>query len=426
MKKFVNKLDNKIIYEIFPRNYSKSGTFNEIYYDLERIKKLGTDIIWFMPFYPIGEKNRKGTYGSPYSIKKYDIISNEFGNIDQFKKIIRKANDLDLKVMIDIVFNHTSNDSFLSKNHKEWFRLNKKGDFERKEQDWFDIIDLDFEKKDLWDYLIGILKYWRDIGVSGFRCDVASMIPIDFWEKARNEVDPQGEMIWLAESLEPKYIIALRRKGYNILSDSELYKVFDLTYDYDGYQHIDEYFKGEKEIECLIDYIKIQQAIYPCNAMKMRFLENHDKPRIASIIFSKEKLKNWTTFYMLLPGVPLIYAGQEIKTEVYPDLFEKSSINWDNGDYEFLNFIKRIIMISKEIKTEANTFKINQIKNGIIEIIWESNSIKYYIYINLEEKYGDINLSKSYSGFDMIKGENIKIQENLKIGKEPIIIKSIK
>ncbi len=199
-----------------------------------------------------------------------------------------------------------------------------------------------------------------------------------------------------------------------------------MTYDYDGYQYIDEYFRGEKEIECLIDYIEIQQAIYPQKSLKMRFLENHDKPRIASIISSKEKLKNWTTFYMLLPGVPLIYAGQEIKTGLYPDLFEKSSINWDSGDYEFLNFIKRIIKISKEIKSEAKTFKIKQIKNGFVKMVWESKDVIYYIFLNLEEKYGDINLSKSYNGFDMINNENIKIQENLKIGKEPIIIKSIK
>jgi glycosidase len=421
-----NELKNKVIYEIFLRNYSKSGTFNDVYCDLERIKKLGVDIIWFMPFYPIGKKNRKGNYGSPYSISKYDEISYEYGGIDQFKKIIKKSKELGMQVMIDIVFNHTSNDSYISKNHKDWFILNDDGDFFRKEPDWFDIADLNFKNSELWDYLINILKFWKDIGVEGFRCDVASLIPLNFWEKARSQVDPEKKLIWLAESMEPEYLRALRKEGYDVVSDTELYRVFDYTYDYDGYEKIHKYFKGEIELSGIVEYIKTQQTIYPRESLKMRFLENHDKPRIASLISSKQRLKNWTTFYMTLPGSSLIYAGQEIKDDKYPDLFEKTSINWDDGDYEFLNFIKKIIVISKEIKAESKYFEINEVKKGIVEIKWTGEKYDYLIILNLEEKYGDIFLNSFYEGYDMIGKEKVQLNKKYKLKKEPLIIKAIK
>lgn len=425
MSEKYDQLKNKIIYEIFPRNYSKSGTFNDIYYDLERIKKLGVDIIWFMPFYPIGEKNRKGKFGSPYSIMKYDEISSEYGNIDQFKKIIKKAKDLDMKIMIDIVFNHTSNDSYLIKNHKNWFNLDTNGEIVRKESDWFDISDLNFKNEDLWNYLINILKFWKETGVEGFRCDVASLIPMSFWKKAKKEVDSQDIMIWLAESMEPEYINNLRKQGFDVVSDTELYEVFDYTYDYDGYEKMDKYFKGEEDIKNIVDYIKIQQVLYPRKYLKMRFLENHDKPRIASLISSKERLKNWLVFYMLLPGSSLIYAGQEIKNSKYPDLFEKTYINWDEGDYEFLNFIKKIIKISKEIKSDSDFFEIEEIKKGVVLFKWTGEKIKYYIIMNLEEKYGYISLKNFNSGYDMISKEKIELDNKFELKKDPLIIKSI-
>jgi glycosidase len=421
-----NQLKNKIIYEIFPRNYSKSGTFNDIYYDLERIKKLGVDVIWFMPFYPIGEKNRRGKYGSPYSIMKYDEISSEYGNIDQFKKIIKKANDLDMKIMIDIVFNHTSNDSYLIKNHKNWFNLDSNGEIVRKEPDWFDISDLNFKNEDLWKYLINILKFWKEIGVEGFRCDVASLIPMEFWEKAKMELDSEDRMIWLAESMEPEYILKLRKQGFDVISDTELYKVFDYTYDYDGYEKIDKYFRGEENFKNVVDYIKIQQAIYPRKYLKMRFLENHDKPRIASLISSKERLKNWSVFYMLLPGSALIYAGQEIKSSKKPDLFEKTHIDWNEGDYEFLNFIKKIIKISKKIKSECTFFKLEEIKKGVVLFTWKGENTNYYIIINLEEKYGYISLENINAEYDLINEEKIELKNTFKLRKDPLIIKSVR
>lgn len=422
MKDKYNLLKNKIIYEIFPRNYSKSGTFNDIYNDLDRIKKLGVDIIWFMPFYPIGNINRKGKYGSPYSIKKYKEISKEFGNFDQFQKIIEKSKDLDMKIIIDIVFNHTSLDSEIS-NNKNWFIMNEKGEYKRKEPDWTDIIDLDIKNEELQKYLIDVLLFWKEIGVDGYRCDVASLISIDFWKKAKREVDSDNDLIWLAESLEPNYILNLRNKGYNVLSDNELLEVFDITYDYDGYQYLNEYFHGEKDLTDIIDFLKFQQSIYPQKSIKMRFLENHDKPRIANIISSKNRLKNWTLFYMMLPGIPLIYAGQEIKTNIYPSLFEKSSINWNDGDYEFLNFIKKIIIISKNIKEKGNFLKIKELKKGVVLLEWENKKFKYIFILNLEDKFGEINLDYSYSGEDLINNKNVIIEKTLSITKEPIAIK---
>jgi glycosidase len=205
-----------------------------------------------------------------------------------------------------------------------------------------------------------------------------------------------------------------------------LYKVFDYTYDYDGYEKIDKYFRGEENFKNVVDYIKIQQAIYPRKYLKMRFLENHDKPRIASLISSKERLKNWSVFYMLLPGSALIYAGQEIKSSKKPDLFEKTHIDWNEGDYEFLNFIKKIIKISKKIKSECTFFKLEEIKKGVVLFTWKGENTNYYIIINLEEKYGYISLENINAEYDLINEEKIELKNTFKLRKDPLIIKSVR
>ena len=180
-----NWVRNAVVYEVFPRNHHVGGTFADIYRDLERIRSLHTDILWLMPIHPVGTVGRKGTMGSPYAIKDYRAINPELGDARTFRMLIDNAHSLGMKVMIDVVYNHTSRDSVLLREHPEWFLQDSKGNFLTKVPEWSDVYDLDYFQPDLWNYQIETLERWVDFGVDGFRCDVAPLVPLGFWSAAR-------------------------------------------------------------------------------------------------------------------------------------------------------------------------------------------------------------------------------------------------
>jgi len=416
------QLKNAVIYQIFPRNFSIEGTFSGVTEQLPYLNNLGVDIVWFTPIHPIGKKNRKGTYGSPYSIQDYYKIDPELGSKSDFRALIDKAHNLGIKIMIDIVFNHTSRDSLLLKEHPEWFYKNKEGLIDTKVSDWSDVYDLDFSRIELWEYLISVLEFWVDFGVDGFRCDVAPVLPMEFWIEARKRLNKKKEIIWLAESIEPFFIQHLRRQGFYAASDSELYSAFDLTYDYDSFELLKQVFAGRLPLSAYLSYISIQPSLFPDHAVKMRFLENHDNYRAADIIQGTERLYNWSLFYMLLPGSTLIYMGQEYRIVKYPDLFEKDTVPWENGKKDFNRFFIKALKTVREIKPEINKMNIKEIASGIIEISWKKGSNTYTAFCNLENRYGTAPLNKPVKGKDLLTNKDVTYSNKIPIPKHPLII----
>ncbi len=335
---------NQVMYSVFVRNYSQEGTFEALRQDLDRIKALGVDILWLMPIHPIGEKARKGTVGSPYAISDYRKINPEFGTVEDLKDLVQTAHEKGMKVIIDVVYNHTSPDSWLAANHPEWFYHKPDGSFGNRIGDWTDIIDLDYSHKDLWDYQIDTLKMWAQI-VDGFRCDVAPLIPLEFWLKAREAVEQvRPGCIWLAESVEPEFVTFNRERGMTALSDSECYQAFDICYDYDIFNIYRDYLRGTETLEAYAQAANRQQSIYPDNYVKLRFLENHDRPRARQNIRNEQHLRNWMAFQYFQKGMALLFNGQEVGADHLPGLFEKDPICWETGiDYgDLLRLLYRI------------------------------------------------------------------------------------
>ncbi len=381
-------LKHAVIYEIYVPGHSDSGNFEGVTEDLERIKDLGADIIWLMPIHPIGEEGRKGSLGSPYAIKDYRGINPLLGDEASLKKLIEKTHDLEMKIIIDVVYNHTAKDSTLVYEHPEWFLKDYNGHLSRKVDDWSDIYDLDYSNLDLWDYQIETLGIWLGMGIDGFRCDVAALIPIEFWNKARAVLNRDREVIWLAESVHKGFVKYLRDRGFTAHSDPELHQAFDLTYDYDGFEYLENCFQSRGELKEYLKYLYLQETLYPKEAIKLRFLENHDNERIGAIISDPNILKNWVVFYSLLPGAFLVWAGQEILTRKRTDFFEKEILNWENGDYEFYEFYKKVIQVAKKIKQKCNRFGIEELKPGIVKINWCGVNEEYGTVLNLNLKNG--------------------------------------
>lgn len=325
------KYRNQVLYSVYVRNHSAEGTFEGVRRDLARIQSLGADIIWLMPIHPIGKKARKGGLGSPYAISDYRAVNPEYGTLQDFRRLVEDIHRLGMKCIIDVVYNHTSPDSWLAQNHPEWFYHKEDGSFGNHVGDWTDIVDLDYSHPELWDYQIETLKYWASM-VDGFRCDVAPLVPLGFWLRARAEVEAvRPGCFWLSESVEPGFVAAARAQGLSALSDSELFQAFDASYDYDIFPYFQDYLEGNIPLSRYAESINQQESIYPDNYVKLRFLENHDRLRAGFVFPDERALSNWTAFLYFQKGMTLLYGGQEKSCVHLPDLFDRDPVDWSSG-----------------------------------------------------------------------------------------------
>ncbi len=325
-------LRNSVVYSVYVRNHTAEGTFQALRSDLGRIRDLGVDIIWLLPIHPIGLESRKGTLGSPYAIRNYREINPELGTMEDFKELVSAIHDYGMKCIIDVVYNHTSPDSWLVTHHPEFFYRTPEGALGNRIGDWGDIVDLDYSQKGLWEVQVDTLKMWAGL-VDGFRCDVASLLPLDFWLHAREAVaEVNLQCLWLAESVEPDFILHLRSRGMTGLSDAEILQAFDVCYDYDIYPYFAGYLSGGNTLSQYVDRINSQEYTYSDNYVKLRFLENHDRARAAALLPNEAAWLHWTAFMYFQKGVPLIYGGQERASVICPDLFGKEPVDWQSGE----------------------------------------------------------------------------------------------
>ena len=173
---------------------------------LPRLKDMGVETLLVMPLQPIGKLHRKGTLGSYYSISDYISLNAEYGVLGDFKYLVEEAHRYNMKVIIDWVANHTSWDHVWTQTHPDFFSKNEYGGFRPPYPDWEDVIHLNYENKELWLAMVSALKFWvKNFDMNGFRCDMAHLVPLDFWEYARTELDNEKNLFWLAETEEPAY-----------------------------------------------------------------------------------------------------------------------------------------------------------------------------------------------------------------------------
>lgn len=340
------ELRQKMIYSVFVRNHTPEGTFAAVERDLDRIRALGTDIIWFMPIQPTGVLNRKGKDGSPYAIRDYRTTDPAMGTMEDFAHLTEEVHKRGMLCILDVVYNHTSPDSWLIENHPEYFKRDSQGNTVTLVPDWSDIADLDYSVPELWRYQIDTLKMWATM-VDGFRCDVAPRVPVQFWKQARREVEEvRPGAIWLAESTEKHFIKFIRdQKGYSA-TDSQLYEAFDICYDYDIWPAFMRYVKGKSALSDYLDEIEKQEGSYPENYVKLRCLENHDQERIAQNVTDKASVLNWTAFCFMLKGTAFIYAGQEAMLSHRPSIFDRDTTDFAGGE-DISEFIAACAQLKK-------------------------------------------------------------------------------
>ncbi|HEV8593017.1 MAG TPA: alpha-amylase family glycosyl hydrolase, partial [Pyrinomonadaceae bacterium] len=363
-----------VIYQIWERAYSQKGDFNSITNDLDRIKNLGVDVLWLMPIHPIGQVKKKGLVGSPYAVKDYYGINPDYGTPADLKRLVAESHKRGLKVIIDIVANHTAWDNELIKQHPEFYKKNDKGEIIPPVPDWADVAGLDYSKPELRKYIIEMLKSWiRDYDLDGFRCDVALFIPTDFWDEARAEVDKiKPNTIWLAEAEKPDLLV----------------KAFDLDYSWDLHGTLTEVLQGSKPASAIRKLWEQQIAQFPHNAIRMRFSDNHDERRAISRFGEKGALAAEALMFTL-DGVPLVYNGMEVGDTAEsgaPALFEKIPIFWQIAERrpEFPRFYRSMIALRKSstpLRRGDLTWQRNSDENRILTFTRRSGNEELLVAI---------------------------------------------
>lgn len=218
--------------------------------------------------------------------------------------------------------------------------------------DWWDVVDLDYTHKELWRYQIDTLKMWAEI-VDGFRCDVASSVPLDFWTAARQEVEAvRPGCIWLAESVHGAHVLGLRRQGAYCATDTELYRAFDMTYDYDIWPWFEGYLSGKNSLRQYIDMLNYQELTYPADFIKMRCGENHDTPRLAHWVQDERRLRHWLAFLYFCRGSMLLYGGTEFAPRRQVGLFDADD-NFGDKRSDLSDFLRRCKAMKQTLPLEG-------------------------------------------------------------------------
>lgn len=313
-----------VIYEVNVRQFTKEGTFKALENHIPRLKALGVKILWLMPIQPIGEVNRKGTLGSYYSIKDYTSINPEFGTEDDLKSLVNTIHKNGMYVILDWVANHTSWDHKWTKTNPEFYVKDTSGNFVPPIKDWHDVIDLDYNNKNLRQEMIKSMKFWiAKYNIDGFRCDVADMVPLDFWEEARVKLEEIKPIFMLAEAEKKEY----QRKA------------FDMGYSWTALHLFNDIARGKKSVKYLRQYIINDVEEYSNGEYRMLFITNHDENSWAGSEYERlgaEKVKAFTALTFVLRGMPLIYTGQEAENKRRLSFFEKDSVKWQSTKTEVL------------------------------------------------------------------------------------------
>lgn len=327
---------NATIYEVNVRQYSPEGTLNAFTEDLQRVKDLGVKIIWLMPIHPIGELNRKGGMGSYYSIQDYKAVNPEFGTMDDFKTLVQKAHDLDMKIILDWVANHTSFDNVWTENNLDYYNLDSLGNLQMPEgTDWSDVADLNYDNPEMRAAMIDAMKFWvEEAGIDGYRCDVAGFVPVDFWEASRDSLEAvRSDIFMLAEWEDPKHHE----------------KAFEMSYAWEFMHVMNEVAKGEKTIDAFDEYLAKQDTLFPESAYRMMFTTNHDENSWNGTVmerYGEEGHKTYAVLAYTLAGMPLLYSGQEAGMNSALAFFEKDTIEW--GDYSLQDFYTKLLELNRD------------------------------------------------------------------------------
>ncbi len=385
---------NATIYEVNVRQFSPDSSLKAVDRQLPRLKTMGIDILWLMPVHPIGKENRKGPLGSYYAVADYKAINPEFGTMDDFKQLIAHAHGLGMKVIMDWVPNHTAWDNPWTKEHPDWYLHDATGKITAARigsgadaQVWEDVAGLDYKVPALRAAMIDAMAFWiRTADVDGFREDVATNVPVDFWDEARAELDKIKPVFMLAESDKPEL----------------LNNAFDMTYDWDFYHLMVKVAKEGGDARELKTFFAHPPKTYPAGSYRMEFTSDHDENSWAgsdSELYGKA-FKPYAVIAATVPGMALVYSGQESGLDKRLKFFEKDPIVWKN--YPLAGFYRSLLALKHD-----NPALWNGEAGGTMEVL-DPHNTKVFAYRRVKDSHS-VTVTVNLSGKpQLVRGVGLK------------------
>ncbi|TSA30493.1 MAG: alpha-amylase [Bacteroidetes bacterium] len=397
---------NATIYEVNVRQFTPEGTFRAFEEHLPRLQQMGVKILWLMPINPIGEENRKGTLGSYYAVKDYLEVNPAYGTKKDFRHLVEKIHELGMYVIIDWVANHTAWDNPLLVEHPEWYLKDSTGAIIPPVADWSDVAGLDYSNPALWGYMSDALQYWvREFNIDGYRCDVAGMLPVGFWNRAVPEIKKLKPIFMLAEWETPD------------MHDT----AFDATYSWDFYHLMNELAKEEKPLRDIDTLLKKERKSYPSHAFRMRFTSNHDENSWNGTEYERlgEAAQAFALLTFTFPGIPLIYTGQESAMNKRLSFFDKDTVPW--LDYPLGPFYTRLVKLKLDHpvldagETGGTYQRVHSTNDSaVLAFVRKNPEEQILVVLNLSPKEQEVGLKgKDFSG----AYTEIFTQANVTLGK---------
>ncbi len=408
---------NANIYEVNIRQYTPEGTFNAFAEHLPRLQKMGVDILWFMPIYPISEKRRKGALGSYYAISDYTAINPNFGTMEEFQAVVDQAHSKGMKVLLDWVPNHTGWDHRWIEENKEWYTLDENGEIIDAPEgtDWTDVADLNYDNQDMRKAMIADMKFWlTDVNVDGFRCDVAGNVPLDFWEQAIPQLrEAEPNLFMLAEAEVPEH---RNTDG-----------LFDMSYGWSFHNLLNEIAEGKKGADHIQAWYDNDRARFN-KGYHMQFITNHDENSWNGTIYERmgEAADAMAIMAFIYDGMPLIYSGQEAAMDKRLEFFTKDSIAW--GNFEKEAFYAQLLELKHKNEALWNgafggePVRLSTDNQNVFAFKREKNGESVIVVVNLSgqnqsAKVNTTNLSGEYA--NIFGNSTVTVSEDMETTLNP-------
>jgi alpha-amylase len=364
-------MENAVIYEANIRQYSPEGTLNAFTTAIPELKKLGVKILWLMPVFPIGLEKRKEGLGSYYAVKDYKAINPEFGNLDDYKKLVATAHQNGIYVIQDWVANHTAWDHAWVKEHPDYYATDKDGKM-ISPFDWTDVVKLNYANQNMRKAMVDDMIFWlKEAGIDGFRCDVAMEVPRDFWDNTRVELNKIKPVFMLMEAEQPDL----------------MEKAFDMQYAWDEHHIMNDVAKGKKSVKDLDTYYANRKVKFAKEDIDMHFTSNHDENSWNGTEYERmgDAVETFAVLTYLTPGMPMIYNGQEYDFNKRLKFFVKDEITKTKGKmfaiYEKLGQLKNNNMALNGGKNPASYQRITTSNDEKILAFAREKSGKKVIFI---------------------------------------------
>lgn len=406
------------IYEVNIRQYTPEGTFNAFASHLPRLKRMGVDILWLMPIFPISEEKRKGGLGSYYAVSDFRNVNPEFGSMQDMESLITAAHNLDMKIILDWVPNHTGWDHVWLKDHKEYYTQDKDGNVidpidpgTGESWGWTDVADLNYDNKEMRAEMINDMLMWvSDKKIDGFRFDVAHNVPDDFWKEAKTKI---------LEADKNQFLLAEAE-----IAEQMNNELFHMAYGWEFHHIINDIAKGEKDAHAIDGWIAKNDEEYK-KGIKMHFTSNHDENSWAGTVFErmKDSHKAFAVLVSTFDGMPLIYGGQEEPLDRRLAFFEKDDIGFKN--YKYADFYTKLNQLKHKNEALWNgphggkLVKITDHKN-IYAFTRSKNGNEVVVMINLSADNQSFQLSRSINQMtELFTGNKPTIKEGATIEMKP-------